>query len=145
MSRSKSSTNPTGGSCQREASSHFLEIRPSAQQETTESSAGMKRPTEPSMHRKTSMPITVAIVGKDPVVSRAIESLLQTAGKEKQTLEQEIAQLGTGLEAANNELAQVEQQIQQTEQQILAANEELAQLDQQIAELNKRSELAGCV
>jgi hypothetical protein len=40
----------------------------------------MKRATEPSMHRKNSMAITVVIVGKDPVVSRAIESLLQTAG-----------------------------------------------------------------
>ncbi len=31
------------------------------------------------MRRKTSTPITVVIVGKDPIVSRAIESLLRTA------------------------------------------------------------------
>ena len=31
------------------------------------------------MHRKTSTPITVVIVGKDPIVSRAIESLLRAA------------------------------------------------------------------
>ena len=32
------------------------------------------------MLRKASTPITIVIVGKDPIVSRAIESLLQTAG-----------------------------------------------------------------
>jgi hypothetical protein len=32
------------------------------------------------MRRKASTPITIVIVGKDPIVGRAIESLLQTAG-----------------------------------------------------------------
>jgi hypothetical protein len=34
----------------------------------------------PSMHRKASTPITIVIVGKDPIVGRAIGSLLRTAG-----------------------------------------------------------------
>jgi hypothetical protein len=34
----------------------------------------------PSMRREASTPITIVIVGKDPIVGRAIESLLQTAG-----------------------------------------------------------------
>jgi hypothetical protein len=34
----------------------------------------------PSMSRKSSTPITIVIVGKDPVVGRAIGSLLRTAG-----------------------------------------------------------------
>ena len=32
------------------------------------------------MHRKASTPITIVIVGKDPIVGRAIGSLLRTAG-----------------------------------------------------------------
>jgi hypothetical protein len=34
----------------------------------------------PSMRRKASTPITIVIVGRDPIVGRAIESLLRTAG-----------------------------------------------------------------
>ena len=34
----------------------------------------------PSMRRKASTPITIVIVGKDPIVGRAIGSFLQTAG-----------------------------------------------------------------
>ena len=48
--------------------------------QTTESPASSKRPMGPSMHRKASTPITVVIVGKDPIVGRAIGSLLRTAG-----------------------------------------------------------------
>jgi hypothetical protein len=69
-----------GRKLQREVCSLCLELRPGAQQETTESSAGMKRHMGPSTRRKTSTPITVVIVGKDPIVSRAIESLLRAAG-----------------------------------------------------------------
>ena len=46
----------------------------------TESPASLKRPVGPSMHRKASTPITIVIVGKDPIVGRAIGSLLRTAG-----------------------------------------------------------------
>ena len=46
----------------------------------TESPASLKRPVGSSMHRKASTPITIIIVGKDPIVGRAIESLLLTAG-----------------------------------------------------------------
>jgi hypothetical protein len=35
---------------------------------------------EPSMCQKAPTPITIAIVGKDPIVGRAIGSLLRTAG-----------------------------------------------------------------
>src|SRR3712207_803472 len=35
---------------------------------------------DPSMRRKASTPTTIAIVGKDPIVGRAIGSLLRTAG-----------------------------------------------------------------
>jgi hypothetical protein len=48
--------------------------------QTTESPASLNRPTGPSMRRKASTPITIVIVGKDPIVGRAIESLLRTAG-----------------------------------------------------------------
>jgi hypothetical protein len=34
----------------------------------------------PSMRRKASTPITIVIVGKDPIVGRAVGSLLRTAG-----------------------------------------------------------------
>jgi hypothetical protein len=44
------------------------------------SPASLERPLEPSMRRKASTPITIVIVGKDPVVGRAIGSLLRTAG-----------------------------------------------------------------
>ena len=47
---------------------------------TTESPASLKRPMGPSMRRKASTPITIVIVGKDPIVGRAVESLLRTAG-----------------------------------------------------------------
>ena len=46
----------------------------------TESPASLKRPVGPSMRRKASTPITIVIVGKDPIVGRAIGSLLRTAG-----------------------------------------------------------------
>jgi hypothetical protein len=46
----------------------------------TESTASLKRPVGPSMRRKASTPITIVIVGKDPIVGRAIGSLLRTAG-----------------------------------------------------------------
>ena len=46
----------------------------------TESPASLKGPVGPSMHRKASTPITIVIVGKDPIVGRAIGSLLRTAG-----------------------------------------------------------------
>ena len=46
----------------------------------TESPASLKRPVGPSMHRKASTSITISIVGKDPIVGRAIGSLLRTAG-----------------------------------------------------------------
>jgi hypothetical protein len=48
--------------------------------QTTESPASLKRPMEPSMRRKASTPITIVIVGKDPIVGRAIGSLLRSAG-----------------------------------------------------------------
>jgi hypothetical protein len=48
--------------------------------QTTESLARLKRPMGPSMRRKAYTPITIVIVGKDPIVGRAIGSLLQTAG-----------------------------------------------------------------
>jgi hypothetical protein len=48
--------------------------------QTTESPASSKRPMGPSMRQKASTPITIVIVGKDPIVGRAIGSLLQTAG-----------------------------------------------------------------
>ena len=44
------------------------------------SAASLKRPVGPAMHRKASTPITIVIVGKDPIVGRAIGSLLRTAG-----------------------------------------------------------------
>jgi hypothetical protein len=46
----------------------------------TESRATLKRSMGPSRHRKASTPITIVIVGKDPIVGRAIGSLLRTAG-----------------------------------------------------------------
>ena len=48
--------------------------------ELPNSPASLKRPMGPPMHRKVSTPITIVIVGKDPVVGRAIGSLLRTAG-----------------------------------------------------------------
>src|SRR5918998_6797442 len=48
--------------------------------QTTESPVSSERPMAPSMRRKASTPITIVIVGKDPVVGRAIGSLLLTAG-----------------------------------------------------------------
>jgi hypothetical protein len=42
--------------------------------------ASLKRPMGPSMRAKASTPITVVIVGKDPIVGQAIGSLLQSAG-----------------------------------------------------------------
>ena len=48
--------------------------------ELPNSPASLKRPMGPSMRRKSSTPITIVIVGKDPVVGRAIGSLLRTAG-----------------------------------------------------------------
>jgi hypothetical protein len=48
--------------------------------QTTESPASSKRPMGPSMRQKASTPITVVIVGKDPIVGRAIGSLLRSAG-----------------------------------------------------------------
>lgn len=48
--------------------------------EPPNSPASLKRPMGPAMRRKASTPITIAIVGKDPIVGRAIESLLRTAG-----------------------------------------------------------------
>jgi hypothetical protein len=48
--------------------------------QTTESPASLKAPMGPSMRRKASTPITVVIIGKDPIVGRAIGSLLRTAG-----------------------------------------------------------------
>ena len=50
--------------------------------QTTESPASLTRPMELSMRRKASTPITIVIVGKDPIVGRAIGSLLRTAGYE---------------------------------------------------------------
>ena len=48
--------------------------------ELPNSPASSERPVGPSMRRKASTPITIVIVGKDPVVGRAIGSLLRTAG-----------------------------------------------------------------
>ena len=44
------------------------------------SPASLNQPMEPSMRPKASTPITIVIVGKDPIVGRAIGSLLRTAG-----------------------------------------------------------------
>ncbi len=48
--------------------------------EPPNSPASLKRSMKPSMRRKASTPITIVIVGKDPIVGRAIGSLLQSAG-----------------------------------------------------------------
>jgi hypothetical protein len=48
--------------------------------QTTESPASLKRPTGPSMRRKATTPITIVIVGKDPIVGRAIGWMLRSAG-----------------------------------------------------------------
>jgi hypothetical protein len=48
--------------------------------ELPNSPASVERPIGPSMRRKASTPITIVVVGKDPIVGRAIGSLLQTAG-----------------------------------------------------------------
>jgi hypothetical protein len=48
--------------------------------ELPNSPASLKRPMGPSVRRKASTLITIVIVGKDPIVGRAIGSLLRTAG-----------------------------------------------------------------
>ncbi len=48
--------------------------------ELPNSPARLERPMRPPMRRKASTPITIVIVGKDPIVGRAIGSLLRTAG-----------------------------------------------------------------
>jgi len=48
--------------------------------EPPSSPSSLNRPVGPSTHRRSSTPITIVIVGKDPIVGRAIGSLLRTAG-----------------------------------------------------------------